>query len=77
MEPTKRELREAKRVIKRRGNHRLRRQVKQALAADPAAAVEEESGYGRLRSSVMNGMDHDAKRRRHGHTDRPGPGADV
>ena len=64
MEPTKRELREAKRVLKRRGNQRVRRQVKQALADHPDDVSPDEPDYGRYRSSAMNGMDHDATRRR-------------
>ena len=64
MEPTKRELREAKRILKRRGNQRVRRQVKQALAEHPDDVAQEDPDYGRYRSSAMNGMDHDATRRR-------------
>ena len=64
MEPTKRELREVKRIIKRKGNQRLRRQLKQVLADDPEAASRVDLDYGRYRSSAMNGMDHDTTRRR-------------
>lgn len=66
MEPTKRELREVKRILKRKGNQRLRRQVKQTLAEHPEEAAEGEFDYGRYRSSTLNGMDHDATRRRDG-----------
>jgi hypothetical protein len=64
MEPIKRELREVKRIIKRKGNQRLRRQLKQTLADDPEQANDAALDYGRYRSSALNGMDHDATRRR-------------
>ncbi|MDR3637725.1 MAG: hypothetical protein P4L84_28215 [Isosphaeraceae bacterium] len=64
MEPTKRELREVKRIIKRKGNQRLRRQLRQTLAENPDQANDAEFDYGRYRSSSLNGMDHDATRRR-------------
>ncbi len=64
MEPTKRELREVKRIIKRKGNQRLRRQLKQTLAEHPEDANDGEFNYGRYQSSLFNGMDHDATRRR-------------
>lgn len=64
MEPTKRELREAKRILKRKGNQRLRRRLKQTLAEDPEQATEDDHDYGRYQSSVLNGMDHDTTRRR-------------
>jgi hypothetical protein len=64
MEPTKRELREAKRILKRKGNQRLRRQLKRTLAESPDEASETGQDYGRYESSRLNGMDHDATRRR-------------
>lgn len=64
MEPTKRELRETKRIIKRKGNQRLRRRLKQTLAEDPEQAGDDRPDYGRYQSSLLNGMDHDATRRR-------------
>ena len=63
MEPTKRELREQKREIKRKGNQRIRRELKRAIAEHPEDAHAAEGNYGRFRSSELNGMDHDATRR--------------
>ncbi len=53
----KKELREEKRVVKRLGNKRLRRQVRETLAADPEAISDLEPDYGRCRSEVLNGLD--------------------
>jgi hypothetical protein len=66
-EPTKRELRQQKRELKRAGNQRVRRIFKQALRENPDEAAECEPDVGRCRSAPFNGMDHDATRR------RPGP----
>ncbi|HMB06379.1 MAG TPA: hypothetical protein VKP69_21930 [Isosphaeraceae bacterium] len=63
MGPTKRELRQRKREIKRAGGKRRRRQLKQALAEDPADAPYAEFDFGRFESAKLNGMDHDATRR--------------
>jgi hypothetical protein len=60
----KRELREQKRVIKRLGNQRQRRQVRQALAHAPEEAAEIETDYGKYRSADLNGIDRDQTRRR-------------
>ncbi len=63
MEPTKRELRQEKREIKRAGSKRRRRQLKQQLAEHPEDAAHAEFDFGRYESSPLNGMDHDATRR--------------
>ena len=63
-EPTKRELREQKRVIKRSGSQRRRRMLKQALKEDPEDAPWVEPNFGRFSSAPFNGIDHDATRRR-------------
>jgi hypothetical protein len=63
-EPTKRELRQQKREIKRAGSHRRRRQEKQALREDPESLPDLNFDFGRYSSTPFNGMDHDATRRR-------------
>jgi hypothetical protein len=65
-EPTKRELRQQKREIKRAGNQRVRRRFKQALRDNPEEAADCQPDLGRCRSAPLNGMDHDATRRRPG-----------
>lgn len=64
MEPTKRELRQQKREIKRLGSQRRRRQLKRALAEHPDDAPNNESDFGRYSSAPLNGMDRDSTRRR-------------
>jgi|GEM_PF-1161557 len=63
MEPTKKELRQQKREIKRAGSKRRRRQLKQQLAEHPEDAPTAEFDFGRYQSASLNGMDHDATRR--------------
>lgn len=63
MEPTKRELREQKREIKRAGGKRRLRQLKQALVEDPEGAPDGQFDFGRYESARLNGIDHDATRR--------------
>ncbi len=64
MEPTKRDLRQEKREIKRAGNKRRRRQLKQGLAEHPEDAPFTEVDFGRYESARLNGIDHDATRSR-------------
>ncbi len=64
MEPTKRELRQQKREIKRLGSQRRRRQWKRALAEQPEEALNSEFDFGRYSSAQFNGMDRDSTRRR-------------
>jgi hypothetical protein len=63
-QPTKRELRQQKREIKRAGNQRRRRLLKQALRVDPEDASSGGVDFGRCTSAPFNGLDHDATRRR-------------
>jgi hypothetical protein len=63
-EPTKRELREQKRVVKRAGSQRRRRMLKQALKENPEEAPWVQYDFGRFSSAPLNGIDHDATRRR-------------
>jgi hypothetical protein len=63
MEPTKRELRQQKRDIKRAGGKRRRRQLKQGLAEHPEEARDTSFDFGRYRSATLNGIDRDATRR--------------
>jgi hypothetical protein len=64
-EPTQRELRQQKRQIKQAGSQRRRRMLKQALRENPDEAPLCEFDFGRYSSAPMNGIDHDATRRRH------------
>jgi hypothetical protein len=63
-EPTRRELRQQKRAIKRAGSQRRRRLLKQELRDDPEGAPTTGFDFGRLSSAPMNGMDRDSTRRR-------------
>ncbi|WP_422930553.1 hypothetical protein [Singulisphaera sp. PoT] len=63
MEPTKKELRQQKREIKRAGSKRRRRQLKQQLAEHPDEAPDAEFDFGRYESATMNGLDRDNTRR--------------
>jgi hypothetical protein len=63
-EPTKRELRQQKRSIKRAGSQRRRRMLKQALRENPEDAPLGEFDFGRYSSAPFNGLDHDATRTR-------------
>jgi hypothetical protein len=63
-EPTKRELRQQKREIKRAGSQRRRRMLKQELREHPEDAPLGEFDFGRYSSAPFNGLDHDATRRR-------------
>lgn len=64
MDPDKRERRQLKREIKRKGSQRRRRMLKRALAEHPEEAADDIPSVGRFRSADLNGMDQDAKRRR-------------
>ncbi|MFO0911038.1 MAG: hypothetical protein U0794_22320 [Isosphaeraceae bacterium] len=64
MDQQKREFRQEKRLLKRKGNQRVRRIVRQALAEHPEDAHELEPDVGRLRTADLNGNDHDATRRK-------------
>ena len=55
----KRELRQLKREIKRKGGKLRRRQLKQGLTENPEEAHETVVDFGRLESKVLNGLDRD------------------
>ena len=55
----KRELRQLKREIKRKGGKLRRRQLKQGLVENPEEAHETEVSFGRLESKPLNGLDRD------------------
>jgi hypothetical protein len=62
MEPTKRELRQLKRQIKRAGSQRRRRQWKRDLRENPEDAPFSEEDFGRFSSAALNGLDQDHTR---------------
>jgi hypothetical protein len=64
MEPTKRELRQAKRELKRAGSQRRRRQWKRDLRENPEEAPHSEEDFGRYSTAALNGMDQDNTRRK-------------
>jgi hypothetical protein len=63
MEPTKRDIRQLKREIKRAGSQRRRRQWKRDLRENPAEAPFSEENFGRFSSAELNGLDQDQTRR--------------
>jgi hypothetical protein len=64
MEPTRRDLRRAKREQKRAGSQRRRRQWKRDLRENPEEAPYSEEDFGRYSTAELNAMDHDNTRRR-------------
>ena len=64
VEPTKRELRQLKRDVKRAGSQRRRRQWKRDLRENPEEAPYSEEDFGRFSTAALNGMDQDQTRRR-------------
>ena len=64
MDIEKREIRQLKREIKRKGNQRRRRVAKRLLSENPEDAPFEPDDFGRYRSAALNGLDRDATRRR-------------
>jgi len=64
MEPTKRELRQMKREIKRAGSQRRRRQWKRDLRENPEDAPYSEDDFGHFSTAELNGIDQDSTRRR-------------
>lgn len=66
MDPTKRELREQKRAVKKAGNKHRRLELKRSLVVNPEEAAHVEEDYGRHRSAAMNGIDRDATRKKAG-----------
>ena len=55
----KRELRQLKREIKRKGGKIRRRQLKQGLATNPEEAQDTVVDFGRFESKKLNGLDRD------------------
>lgn len=53
----KRELRQLKREIKRKGGKVRRRQLKQGLVENPEEAQDTVVDFGRFESKTMNGLD--------------------
>jgi len=64
MDQEKRRHREMKRIVKRAGNKSRRQQLKRQLADTPEDAANVEPDFGRHSSADLNGIDHDATRRR-------------
>ena len=65
----KRELRQLKREIKRKGSKVARRQLKRGLEANPEEAHEAVVDFGRFSSEPLNGLD----RQQTWHGDGPPP----
>jgi hypothetical protein len=63
-DPDKRQLRELKRAIKKRGNKHRRQELKRTLAENPEAAADAEPDVGKHRSDRLNKLDNDATRRK-------------
>jgi hypothetical protein len=63
-DPDKRQLRQLKRTLKKRGNKHRRQQLKRDLAENPDEAAYSEEQLGRYRSETLNRLDNDATRRR-------------
>ena len=59
----KRLQRELKRQIKRAGNKRRRRGLKEDLAKNPEEAAFSDESFGRHSSEPLNGSDNDSTRR--------------
>jgi hypothetical protein len=61
----KRKLRELKRAVKKRGNKARRASLKRDVSADPDADPPPPGAeFGRHSSAKLNGLDHDATRKR-------------
>lgn len=59
----KRLQRQLKRDIKKAGNKRRRRALKDDLLKNPEEAAHSEESFGRFSSAGLNGADHDSTRR--------------
>jgi hypothetical protein len=64
MDQEKRKHRELKREVKKAGNRRRRQHLKRDLRDNPEEAAHTEFEFGRASSAGLNGIDHDATRRR-------------
>ena len=65
----KRELRQLKREIKRKGGKVRRRQPKQGLAENPDEAQDTVASFGRFESRALNGLDRAQTWHAHRQTD--------
>lgn len=63
-DPDKRQLRELKRAVKKRGNKHRRQQLKRNLADNPEEAAHTEETLGRHSSAGYNGLDQDSTRKK-------------
>ncbi len=63
-DPDKRQLRELKRAVKKRGNKHRRQQLKRDLAENPEEAPHSEEKLGRHSSAGYNGLDQDSTRKK-------------
>jgi hypothetical protein len=63
-DPDKRQLREVKRALKKRGNKHRRQELKKNLAENPEEATHAEEDLGRHRSDTLNKLDNDSTRRK-------------
>jgi hypothetical protein len=68
-DPDKRQMRDLKRAVKKRGNKHRRQQLKRDLAENPEEAAESEEKLGKYRSDRLNGLDNDSTRKRDGKSD--------
>jgi hypothetical protein len=64
MDQDKRTFRKLKRDVKRAGNKRRRQYLKRDLLENPEEAAHAEYDFSHDRSATLNGLDHDATRRR-------------
>ena len=60
----KRQIRKLKRDVKQAGNKKRRHNLKRDLQQNPAEAHWTEPSVGKASSQTLNGLDHDATRRR-------------
>ncbi|MCS6864809.1 MAG: hypothetical protein RMJ56_18435 [Gemmataceae bacterium] len=63
-DPEKRQMRQWKRAIKKRGNKHRRQELKRTLADNPEEAADVAENLGRHRSCTLNQLDDDRTRRR-------------
>jgi hypothetical protein len=63
-DPDKRQMRDLKRALKKRGNKHRRAQLKRDLAENPEEAAENEADLGKHRSDRLNGLDNDSTRKK-------------
>lgn len=63
-DPDKRQMRDLKRAVKKRGNKHRRQELKRTLVDNPEAAAEAEEDLGKHRSDRLNGLDQDSTRKK-------------